>query len=440
LNKIKTISGWGIFPKINGILSKESDKTKLQERLKSHLTIIPYGNGRSYGDSALNEFMVQYEGKKHSIGLNIKTGIVDVNAGVQLGELIEYSIQYGWFLPVVPGTKFVTIGGAIAADVHGKNHHIDGCFSQHIISIDIMLADGEIIHCTINKTPELFKATCGGMGLTGVILNAKIKMVPIQSKLIEQISYKAKNIEELFSHFQKYDSKRYSVSWIDCTAKGNKLGRGILITGDFMAKGNLPEINGAKNTHISIPYFLPSWIINKFTLKIFNTFYYTISNLNDKKKVNIDYNSFFFPLDSILNWNRLYGRKGFLQYQFVLPIKHSPIGIQKILTKISQSGQGSPLAVLKLFGPENENYLSFPMKGYTLALDFKNQPKLFPLLNELDKIVIEYGGKIYLAKDARINEYVFKKGYKHIDKFIQYRKQHKMDEKFKSLQSRRIRL
>ena len=308
MNKIKTISGWGIFPKINGILSKESDKTKLQERLKSHLTIIPYGNGRSYGDSALNEFMVQYEGKKHSIGLNIKAGIVDVNAGVQLGELIEYSIQYGWFLPVVPGTKFVTIGGAIAADVHGKNHHIDGCFSQHIISIDIMLADGEIIHCTINKTPELFKATCGGMGLTGVILNAKIKMVPIQSKLIEQISYKAKNIEELFSHFQKYDSKRYSVSWIDCTAKGNKLGRGILITGDYMAKGNLPEINGAKNTHISIPYFLPSWIINKFTLKIFNTFYYTISNLNDKKKVNIDYNSFFFPLDCILNWNRLYGR------------------------------------------------------------------------------------------------------------------------------------
>lgn len=438
MKKINSTSGWGNFPWVNGVLSKEWSQKQLKESLQSHQAIIPFGNGRSYGDSALNKFMIQYQSSKQSIELNTKTGIVDVNAGVQLGELIEYSLQYGWFPPVVPGTKFVTVGGAISADVHGKNHHIDGCFSQHVISMNIMLADGDIIHCSKSNTPELFKATCGGMGLTGIILNAKIKMMSVQSKLIEQISYKAQNIDELFCLFKKYDTKRYSVAWIDCTAIGNKLGRGILITGDFIDKVSLPEINSTNKTRISIPFFLPSWLINKLTLKLFNTLYYTFSSLNDKKKVNIDYSTFFFPLDFILNWNRLYGRKGFLQYQFVLPLKNSLIGIQKILTKISQSGQGSPMAVLKLFGPENKNYLSFPMKGYTLALDFKNHPKLFPLLNELDKIVIEYGGKIYLAKDARINENVFKKGYKHIDKFITYRNQHKMNEKFQSLQSRRL--
>ena len=169
-------------------------------------------------------------------------------------------------------------------------------------------------------------------------------------------------------------------------------------------------------------------------------FYYYFSSLNKNKKVNIDYNKFFFPLDTLKNWNKLYGKKGFLQYQFVLPLEHSPVGIKKILTLISESGQGSPLAVLKLFGSENENYLSFPMKGYTLALDFKRQPNLFSLLDELDKIVIKYGGKIYLAKDARMSENDFKKGYKYIHKFLKYRSQQKMVEKFQSLQSKRLNL
>ena len=438
LVKNNNISAWGNFPRIIGKISKASTREQLIKTLNENDTIIPFGNGRSYGDSALNDHMVQYDNPEISIEFDQELGIVQVSAATQIGDLIDYILPFGWFPPVVPGTKFVTIGGAIAADIHGKNHHIDGCFSQHVLSFNLMLADGDIIHCSKSNTPELFKATCGGMGLTGIILNAKIKMMSVQSNIVEQISYKAKNINQIFSLFQKNDSKRYSVAWIDCTAKENKLGRGILITGDFIEQEYQSEINRPKKPGISIPFFLPSWIINKFSLKIFNTLYYNVSGLKEKKKINIDYNDFFFPLDTLHHWNRLYGRKGFLQYQFVLPLKYSFTGIQKILVKISQSGQGSPLAVLKLFGPENKNYLSFPMKGYTLALDFKNQPSVFPLLNELDKIVLEYKGRVYLAKDARINKANFESGYGRINNFRKLRHQDNLEIKFQSHQSRRL--
>jgi decaprenylphospho-beta-D-ribofuranose 2-oxidase len=438
LGKNNTFSGWGNFPVIKGELTQVSTKDQLIEAVNANETVIPYGNGRSYGDNALNDHMIHYNNPINPIKFNQESGIGHINAATQIGDLIDYILPFGWFPPVVPGTKFVTIGGAIAADIHGKNHHVDGCFSQHIISIDLMLQNGDIVQCSHHENSDLFKATCGGMGLTGVILNATIKMIQVQSRFIEQISYKIQNIDELFSHFHRYDSKRYSVAWLDCTSKGNKLGRGVLITGEFLKNGELSGYNTDNHSRLNIPYFLPSWLINHLTLKIFNTLYYHLSGFNERKKVVVDLNRFFFPLDQILNWNRLYGKSGFLQYQFVLPLKKSKEGMGKILNIISKSGQGSPLAVLKLFGPKNKNYLSFPMEGFTLALDFKNQPALFPLLDELDKIVSEYEGRVYIAKDARIKEKDFESGYSQIKEFRRLRHQENLEIKFQSHQSRRL--
>jgi len=438
LKKNNTISGWGNFPVIKGELTKVRTRNHLIEFINANKKVISYGNGRSYGDCALNNHMVQYLKPNNSIGFNQKTGIAEVSAATQVGSLIDHILPFGWFPPVVPGTKFVTIGGAIAADIHGKNHHIDGCFGQHIISFDLMLPNGEVLQCSNQKNSNLFNATCGGMGLTGVILNARIQMIRVQSRFIEQISYKAHSIGELFSHFRNHDSKRYSVAWLDCTAKGNKLGRGVLITGEFSKNGILHDYNKGSSSRLNIPFFLPSWFINSISQKIFNTLYYHLAGLNERKKVVVDLNRFFFPLDQILNWNRLYGKSGFLQYQFVLPINNSLKGINKVLKKIADSGLGSPLCVLKLLGAENDKLLSFPIEGYTLTLDFKNQPALFPLLQELDDIVLEYNGKAYLAKDARMQRKQFETMYVRHREFTEIRKKYGMNKKFNSLQSKRL--
>ncbi len=438
MKKNKTISGWGNFPTIEGKLTKVKSKNHLIETVKKSKTVIYYGNGRSYGDSALNKRMVQYQRLNEPINFNPETGIAHMNADVLIGDLIDHILPFGWFPPVVPGTKFVTIGGAIAADIHGKNHHLKGCISQHIISFDLLLPNGDIITCTRQNNANLFNATCGGMGLTGIILNAKIKMQPVESQYVEQTCYKAENIEELFSHFEEYNSNSYSVAWLDCTAKDKNLGRGILITGEFLNNKKLKEQHFTKRIKFNVPFYFPSWFLNSILLKIFNTFYFHLSSFNERKKVIIDYENFFFPLDKILNWNRLYGKHGFVQYQFVLPKENSMEGIKKILHKISSSKQGSPLAVLKLFGKKNDNYLSFPIEGYTLALDFKNHPLVNELLKDLDKIVLENKGRVYLAKDARIKKHIFEIGYNRLTEFRKLRKKYKMDLKFQSLQSKRL--
>ena len=438
--KNNTISGWGNFPVIKGKLIKVSTTNHLKEVLNRNKNIIPFGNGRSYGDSALSDNMIHYNNPDASIDIDEKTGVAMVSAATQIGSLIDHILPLGWFPPVVPGTKFVTIGGAIAADIHGKNHHVDGCFSQYIISFELMLPNGDVIQCSRIDNAELFRATCGGMGLTGVILNARIKMLRVQSRFIEQISYRAQNIDELFAHFSNYDSQRYSVAWIDCTAKGMGMGRGVLITGEFLNNGTLSNYSATSSPRLNIPFFLPSWLINPFTLKIFNTLYYHLLGYNEQKKIVVELDKFFFPLDKLHNWNKLYGKNGFLQYQFVLPLKNSKKGIKQILHKITSSGQGSPLAVLKLFGPKNDNYLSFPTEGYTLALDFKNQPSIFPLLDELDRIVLDLKGKIYLAKDARMTKEHFEYTYENLQTFFSLRQEYGMRKKLKSFQSQRLSL
>jgi FAD/FMN-containing dehydrogenase len=341
-------------------------------------------------------------------------------------------VPKGWFLKVTPGTKYITVGGAIASDVHGKNHHIEGCFSECVEELSVMLPNGKIQICV--RGDELFKATCGGMGLTGVIISAKIYLKKINSKNINQITIKTKNLKDTFEAFENYSHMPYSVAWIDCLAKSEKIGKCLLMVGDFADDGDLDY---KKKNNINIPFNFPTFALNNFTVKAFNWLYYSRAD-DGVSRQKVELENFFYPLDSINNWNRIYGKSGFTQYQFILPKRVSFDGLYEILQTISESGKGSFLAVLKLYGKANENYLSFPLEGYSLALDFKIEKGVFELLNRLDEIVIRYGGRIYLSKDTRVNKEAFEKGYPFIEKFRLFRKEFEMDKKFQSIQSKRV--
>jgi decaprenylphospho-beta-D-ribofuranose 2-oxidase len=425
---------WGMYPKVKNTVFKFDKKKTLRKIINEHDKLIPCGNGRSYGDSALNSNIVDVRSKNYFIDFNEETGLLHVQAGVLLSEILESFVPRGWFLKVTPGTKFITVGGAIASDIHGKNHHIEGCFSECIKEFKIMLADGEVVTCSKESTPNLFKATCGGQGLTGIILDAKIYLKKINSQYINQTTIKTKNLKETFKAFEEYQDKPYSVAWIDCLAKGDKIGKCLLMVGDFRDDGKLDyKVKKQK----SIPFNFPSFVLNNWSVRVFNWLYYHKVKQRISKQI-VDIDTFFYPLDAIGHWNRIYGKNGFTQYQFILPKETSYEGLEEILSVISKSGKGSFLAVLKLYGKANDNYLSFPMEGYSLALDFKIEKGLFDLLDKLDEIVVKYKGRIYLAKDVRVSKKTFEKGYPKIEPFRQYRKENKMDGKFQSLQSKRV--
>lgn len=357
-----------------------------------------------------------------------------VQSGVLLSEILEVFVPRGWFLKVVPGTKLITVGGAIASDVHGKNHHIAGCFSESLEMFTLMLPNGKVLNCSKQENMELFHATCGGMGLTGIILEAKISLKKINSKYIHQTTIKTNNLKETFEAFEAYKDEPYSVAWIDCLASGEKLGRCLLMLGDFRDDGKLDYRRKKK---LAVPFYFPTFSLNKVSVKLFNCLYYgKVYKKVSNQKVELD--SFFFPLDSIGHWNKIYGKGGFTQYQFILPKKNSFEGLKEILKTIAESGKGSFLAVLKLYGKENDNFLSFPLEGYSLTLDFKIELGLFKLLDQLDEIVVKRGGRIYLAKDARVSKEIFEQGYSKIDGFRELRKKYNMKKKFNSFQSLRV--
>lgn len=429
-----SISGWGNYPKEECTTTNYESELTLKQLIKAQKELIPRGNGRSYGDSALSKNIVNVKTHDHFISFDDTKGILHVQAGVLLSDIINCLVPRGWFLKITPGTKLITIGGAIASDVHGKNHHVAGCFSESIVDLRLMLPTGDIVNCSKDENNELFRATCGGMGLTGIILDAKISLKKINSKYINQTTIKTNNLKETFAAFEQYQNQPYSVAWIDCQASQENLGRCLLMVGDFCDDG---QLNYQAKRNINIPIYFPTFTLNSLTIGLFNRLYYAkAKNGISQRKIGID--AFFYPLDAIDNWNRIYGKNGFVQYQFILPKDNSLIGLSQILSKIADSGKGSFLAVLKLYGKANENYLSFPIEGYSLALDFKVEKGLFCLLEQLDKIVITHGGRLYLAKDARVTQENFEQGYPHINKFRALRKQYKMDKVFNSNQSKRV--
>lgn len=405
-NFIQKVTNWGNYPTVEKELRSEDTLQNIKEFVLSNNEVIARGNGRCYGDASLGEHMFSTKRLNRFISFDRLNGVIECEAGVLLDDILEVIVPQGYFLYVTPGTKFITVGGAIASDVHGKNHHVEGCFSQWVTEFKIMNEKGDVLTCNRTENSDLFWATVGGMGLTGIILSAKLKLKNIETAYIKQESIKAANIDEIFQLFEESEDWTYTVAWIDCLQKGKNIGRSILMRGEHALRAELPiklreHSLRLKNKYSpTVPFFLPGFILNKFTVKLFNLWYY---NRQQRKQVNnfVDYETFFYPLDVVNDWNKIYGKDGFIQYQMVIPKEKGKEGLKKILEKIASSGNGSFLSILKLFGKNNpEAYNSFPLEGYTLALDFKVNDKIKKLVSELDEIVEECGGRIYRTKDS----------------------------------------
>ncbi|ROI08876.1 FAD-binding oxidoreductase [Chryseobacterium sp. H3056] len=400
------VSNWGNFPVVEKEMRSEDSLAKIQEYVRKHHEIIARGNGRCYGDAALAENIFSTKRLNKFISFDRLNGIIECESGVLLSEVLEVIIPQGYFLYVTPGTKYITVGGAIASDVHGKNHHAEGCFSEYVLEFSLLNENGEVLNCSRSENADKFWATIGGMGLSGIILSAKFKLKNIETSYIRQERIKAENLDEIFRLFDESESWTYNVAWIDCLQKGENLGRSILVRGEHAFKHELPLnlqnnlLQLQKKISPKIPFFFPGFVLNNLTVKLFNFLYFKKQSKKMVKNI-VHFEDFFYPLDVVTDWNRIYGKNGFIQYQLVLPKATGKEGMKEILETIAASGNGSFLAVLKLFGKANEEaYNSFPIEGYTLALDFKMNAKLKNLVEKLDKIVESYGGRIYLTKDS----------------------------------------
>ncbi len=435
------ISGWGLFPRAKVYKHCPRNINDLKNVIKSS-SLIARGNGRSYGDSSLNKFnTVDMRHFNRFSSFDESNGLLIAESGVLLKEVLDIFLPKGWFPMVTPGTKFVTLGGMVAADVHGKNHHNYGSFSNCIHWIEIMNSNGEIIRCSREENTEMFFWTLGGMGLTGIILKVAFFLKSVKTAWIRQKNLVANNISQAFKFFEDNLNSTYSVAWIDCYAKGNNLGRSLVTIGEHAEIEELSiekQINPLKipkKKKISVPFYLPSFILSKFNVRIFNFLYFLNGKIKEKNKI-VDWETFFYPLDKINDWNKIYGKKGFAQFQCVIPLSNSKKAIAELLDCISKSRTSSFLAVLKRFGNQ-KSLFSFPMEGYSLALDFPiNSDNLF-LMKLLDEITIKYHGRFYLAKDSRIKKEIFKKSDKRVSDFKKYR-QSKLFKKFNSIQSIRL--
>jgi hypothetical protein len=428
------ISGWGQYPKIDANLFNPENKSQCFDYIKKK-SLIPRGSAKSYGDSANADNVLQSLKINKVLKFDKINGVITCEAGVTFRDLITIIVPEGWFFPVTPGTSYVTIGGAIAADVHGKNHHNEGSFSDYILNIDMILGSGDFVSVSKKVLPDLFYATCGGMGLTGFIFSATIKLKQITSSKIIQSIQVSKSLEEVCESFERFSSANYSVAWLDTIATGKDFGKSIFFLGNH---ADNKDFVIEKFKPLNLPMKIGSFIINKYTMNVFNKIYYKRSSIKSNNKSLIDINNFFYPLDKIKNWNLIYGNKGFTQYQFVIPKKNSILNLKKILKTISDNNEYSSLAVLKLLGKNNNNYLSFPMEGLTLALDFKLSNSIIKLIKFLDEMIVDMNGKIYLAKDALMKEDVFKKTYTKWREFENVRHKYSAVGKFSSTQSRRL--
>lgn len=399
--------------------------------------ILPYGLGRSYGDSCLNEngVLVHTSSLNRLMSFDKETGILRCEAGVSLANILDFCVPHGWFLPVTPGTKFVTVAGAIANDVHGKNHGHDGTFGRHVRSFELLRSDGSRRLCSPTENAAFYAATIGGLGLTGFIVWAEIQLLKIQNAFVDDESFQCQNLDHCLQFFeQSRATHQYRVAWIDCLAQGSALGRGIFSRANHCTNQALPVLASPRKK-LSLPITFPPHVLNRYTVTAFNALYYRKLG-GAKKSARLDYDAFFYPLDNIHHWNRIYGPRGFLQYQCVVS-REPRAALHALLTRIAHSGQASFLSVLKEFGGlESPGMLSFPRQGFTLALDFPNLGQAtLNLLNDLDAIVLEAEGAIYPAKDARMPPKMFHAAYPAAEQFIQY-----MDPQFSSSFWRRMQL
>ena len=431
----QTLAGWGNYPRAEVRALGIRGRAEAVRAVGAEPSLIARGNGRAYGDAALNSGATLLMTRSNRLlAFDEATGSLTCEAGVLLSEILDLFVPRGWFVPVTPGTKFVTIGGMIAADVHGKNHHGAGSFGEHVESLDLALADGSVATCSPTQEPELFAATCGGMGLTGVILTARFRLMRIESPFIRQETYRTANLAETITLLNDTASWTYSVAWIDCLARDQALGRSIVFLGEHATAHEARAAKQPRSRSLAMPINAPAFALNRWTVSAFNGLYY---GRERPRSAIVGYDGYFYPLDAIHNWNKLYGRAGFVQYQCVLPRHSAAIGMETLLRRIAQSGRGSFLSVLKQFRPQ-DGLLSFPMEGLTLALDFAVDRQTLALLTELDAVVADHGGRIYLAKDARWTTQHLQRGYPRLEEFRAIRRRVDPSGKFSSLLSQRL--
>jgi FAD/FMN-containing dehydrogenase len=428
------LHSWGRYPRIDAKITLPLSRSQCVVAIDGTSSVIARGQGRSYGDSALAAHVLATGYLNHFHAFDATSGLLTCDAGVTLNDVVRTFVPLGWFLPVTPGTRFISVGGAIASDVHGKNHHVDGTFTEHVRCIDLLLGNGDQVKASAEENPDLFRATCGGMGLTGVILCATFQLKPIAASDIVETTIKAPCLEVVLEAFDAHCSSQYSVAWIDCLARGAGLGRSLLLLGEHAGDGPL-TLQPTKA--LTLPIDLPTGLLCQASVRAFNMAYYG-RVMRPQSVRRVPFEPFFYPLDTIIGWNRLYGKPGFVQYQCVLPKTAGLPAMRELLEHIAQSGLGSFLAVLKVFGTANANLLSFPTEGYTLALDFKVEPAVFGLLDKLDRIVLFYGGRLYLTKDARMSAATFKACYPRWQEFETVREKWHAHGKFASAQSRRL--
>jgi FAD/FMN-containing dehydrogenase len=398
---------WGNYPKARHQITKmrwRQDHLPLGEY--SNQAVLPFGNGRSYGDVCLNDGAVLIDTRPldRFISFDSDSGVLCCEAGVLLSDILKLIVPRGWFLSVTPGTQFVTVGGAIANDVHGKNHHWAGTFGCHVNRLELLRSDGSRMQCSSEQNMDWFSATIGGLGLTGLITWAELQLKPISDSFLKQETIRYANLDEFFS--LSVESERdyeYIVAWVDCQAVGKKLGRGLFIRANCCARSH-NNSHKAPGQSFSVPFTPPFSLINRWTLKGLNSLYF---NKQSKKRVatKIHYRPFFYPLDSIAHWNRIHGPGGFLQYQFVIPAPVEIAAVREILERSNKAGLSPFPSVLKVFGDKaSPGLMSFPRPGVTLALDFPNQgKKTMVLLDQLDEVVTAAEGAVYPAKDARMS-------------------------------------
>lgn len=387
---------------------------------------LPFGRGLSYGDVCLNSRGVLLDTCRlnHWISFDAKTGVLRCESGVTFVEILNFIVPQGWFLPVVPGTQRITLGGAIANDIHGKNHHSMGSFGRYVRCFELLRSDGQILFCSAHENTELYHATIGGIGLTGLITWAELTLIPLSSAYLSVESVRFRCLEEWYelSQIAHAEQFAYTVAWMDGLTRSDSMGRGVFMRANPMSDGILETRKQVTYPNL-IPNLIPKLLLQPWSMKGFNAVYFHKSS-SQMQPCRMHYQDFFFPLDKISNWNRMYGASGFYQYQCILPI-HAMSVVQKILRKIQEVQQPSYLIVLKIMGTiASPGLLSFSMPGISLALDFQNKgEKTVCMLQQLDKWVIHYGGRVYLAKDACMNPDAFRAYYPKYEQFFDLKDQ-----------------
>ncbi len=423
------LAGWGRYPRHDSDLVAPATAEASRALLARSEGIVARGNGRAYGDAAIGQSVtLATRSLDRMRAFDPATRRLTVEAGVLLSDILAAFVPRGLFPPVVPGTKLVTVGGMIASDVHGKNHHRDGGFGSNVESLRLALPGGDVVTCSPTESPDLFWATVGGMGLTGTILEATFRLKPIETGWMRQDTVVAANLDEAMAALVRSDQFTYSVAWIDCLAHGASLGRSLVYMAEHATRGDVEALGPkselfppARSGKLAVPLDFPAFALTRPSVSAFNALYFRNGARQAGAPFLVHWDPYFFPLDGIASWNRMYGRRGFVQHQCVIPDAVARPVLGEMLERISSRGNASFLAVLKRLGASSGT-ISFPFPGYTLALDLQVSDGVFELLDEVDRLVVEAGGRLYLAKDARQSRQTFEAGYPGLQRFRDLRR------------------